>query len=433
MVVGREAELRTVGGLLAAARLGRGGTLVLVGEAGVGKSTLLREAAALAGGATLVRVVGTLAEREVPYAALGLVVGDPAAELAALPEPQGHALGAALALVEGDVPPPFAVGAATLGVLARRAETRPLVVLLDDAHLLDAASSRALAFAARRLADDPVLVLAAVRPDEPGPWTSSGFPELALGGLAADEVAALLADLGNPTSPEVAVRARAATGGNPLAVSELVRRPDAWARLAAGDPVPLPRDLVEVFSERARAEGVAVRLVVALAALAGGSAAVVAAAAADLGLPGDALARAERAGLVTLEGGTVEPSHPLVGSAVYSGLDPQDRRLLHAAVADALPPGRTDERAHHLAAAAAGPDESLASALEEVAAVAAGRGAPGEAAAGLERAAAITPDPARAADRLLRGAGHAWAAGDGRWAMRLGEDAAREAPSERWR
>ncbi|MBM6401348.1 LuxR family transcriptional regulator [Phycicoccus sonneratiae] len=433
MVVGREAELRRVGGLLAAARLGHGGTLVVVGEAGVGKSTLLEEAAALAGGAGVVRVVGTVAEREVPYAALGLVVGDAAAELAALPAPQAHALGAALALVDGDGPPPFAVGAATLGVLARRAEARPLVLLLDDAHLLDAASARALAFAARRLAADPVIVLAAVRPDEPGPWTTSGFPELVLDGLGEDAVGALLGELGHASSREVAARAREATGGNPLAVSELVRRHDARALLEAGGPLPLPRDLVEVFSERARAAGQDVRLVVALTALAGRSAAVVSAAAAAVGLADDAVDRAERAGLVTLDGGTVAPSHPLVGSAVYSGLDAAVRRRLHAAVADALPPGRTDERAHHLAAAAAGPDEALAAALEDVAAVAAGRAAPSAAAAGLERAAAISPDPARAADRRLRAAAHAWVAGDSQWAIELCDRAAHDFPVDRWR
>ncbi len=155
MVVGRETELRRVAELLAGVRLRRGGALLVTGEAGVGKSTLLDEVAARSAGALVVRVVGTPAEQEVPYAALGLVLGDVTDELAVLPAPQARALGVALALRDGDPPPAFAVGAATLAVLTRRAEQAPLVVLLDDAHLLDQPSAAALAFAARRLVRRP--------------------------------------------------------------------------------------------------------------------------------------------------------------------------------------------------------------------------------------------------------------------------------------
>src|SRR6478609_6744526 len=337
MVVGREAELRRVTELLAGARLRRGGALVVTGEAGVGKSTLLDEVAALAAGAAVVRVVGTQAEQEVPYAALGLVLGDVTDQLDRLPVPQGRALGVALALRDGDPPPAFAVGAATLAVLTRRAEDGPLVVLLDDAHLLDQPSARALAFAARRLGADPVLVVAAIRSGEGGPLAEAGLPELAVTGLDAAAVGSLMATLGLPATAEAAARARVVTAGNPLAVTELVRRPDALARLALDDPIPLSGRLVEVFAEQAGELGADVQLVVALTALAGGSATLVVDAARALGLDGDHVA----------------PRHPLVGSAVYSSLSPEQQRRLHAAVAQALPPARTDERARHLAAAAA--------------------------------------------------------------------------------
>ena len=177
------------------------------------------------------------------------------------------------------------------------------------------------------------------------------------------------------------------------------------------------------------------QLVVALPALAGGSAALVVEAARALGLDDAALGRAEEAGLVDLDGDHLAPRHPLVGSAVYSSLRPEQRRRLHAAVAEALPPGRTDERARHLAAAAAGPDEDLAAALEEVAAAAARRGAPAVAAAGLERAAGITPDAGRRTQRLLAAAEAAWAAGDAAWATRLCDEVARAAggPAPPWR
>jgi DNA-binding CsgD family transcriptional regulator len=428
VVVGRETELQRVAELLAGARLRRGGALLVTGEAGVGKSTLLDEVATMSTGALVVRVVGTPAEQEVPYAALGLVLGDVTDELAALPVPQARALGVALALRDGDPPPPFAVGAATLAVLTRRAERAPLVVLLDDAHLLDQPSARALAFAARRLGADPVLVVAARRTGEGGPLAEAGLPELPVDGLDAGQVGSLMAELGLPATPEAAARAQAVTAGNPLAVTELVRRPDALARLALDDPIPLSGTLVDVFAERARALGPDVQVVVALSALAGGSAALVVAAASELGVDGTALGRAEQAGLVDLDGDRLAPRHPLVGSAVYSSLPAEQRRRLHAAVADALPPGRTDERARHLAAAAAGPDEGLAAALEEVAAAAARRGAPAVAAAGLERAAGITPAPSRRVERLLGAAEAAWAAGDAAWATRLCDEVVRDWP-----
>jgi DNA-binding CsgD family transcriptional regulator len=379
-------------------------------------------------GALVVRVVGTPAEQEVPYAGLALVLGDVTDELRSLPVPQARALGVALALRDGDPPPAFAVGAATLALLTRRAERAPLVVLLDDAHLLDQPSARALAFAARRLGADPVLVVAAQRTGEGGPFADAGLTELRVDGLDADAVGSLMAELGLPATPEAAARARAVTGGNPLAVTELVRRPDALARLALDDPIPLTGTLVDVFAERARLLGADVQVVVALSALAGGSAALVVDASVVLGVDGSALGRAERAGLVDLDGDRLTPRHPLVGSAVYSSLSPEQRRGLHAAVADALPPARTAERARHLAAAAAGPDEDLAAALEEVADAAARRGAPAVAAAGLERAAGITPLGGRRADRLLAAADAAWLAGDATWATRLCDEVVRESP-----
>ena len=185
MVVGRETELRRVAELLAGARLRRGGALLVTGEAGVGKSTLLDEVAALSTGARGGARGRHPAEQEVPYAALGLVLGDVTDELDQLPVPQARALGVALALRDGDPPPAFAVGAATLAVLTRGPRTAPLVVLLDDAHLLDQPSARALAFAARRLGADPVLVVAAVSAGEGGPLAEAGLPELAVDGLDA--------------------------------------------------------------------------------------------------------------------------------------------------------------------------------------------------------------------------------------------------------
>ena len=406
MLIGREAELRRIAEALAAVRLRRGGALVVVGEAGVGKSTLLARAAATADEVDVVSVAGSAAESDVPYAGLGLVLGDLTADLPLLAPPQARALGVALALVDGPAAPSFAVGAATLGVLTRRAEGRPLVLLLDDAHLLDDASSRALAFAARRVAADPVLVVAAVRSGEPGPWVGSGFPELHLGGLAEDAVRLLLGDLGLPSGPGSAARTRAATATCSRSPSwPAARTPTSL--LATDGPVPLPDSLVEVFAERARALGPEVRVVVALAAPRWPAASVVLDAG---GLPRGAArsleGRRARRARARRRGPRLSPSHPLVGSAVYSSLDPAERRRLHAAVAAALPAGRVDERARHLAAAAAGPDEALAAALEEVADAASRRGAPA--------AAAARASSGRHVSRPTRRSGRRPAAGCGR-------------------
>ena len=174
---------------------------------------------------------------------------------------------------------------------------------------------------------------------EGGPLAEAGLPELAVTGLDAAGVGSLMATLGLPATAEAAARARTVTAGNPLAVTELVRRPDALARLALDDPIPLSGRLVEVFAERAGELGADVQLVVALTALAGGSATLVVEAARALGVDDGALGRAEAAALVDLDGDHVAPRHPLVGSAVYSSLSAEQRRRLHAAVAEALPAG----------------------------------------------------------------------------------------------
>ena len=310
----------------------------------------------------------------------------------------------ALALRDGDSRPAFAVGAATLAVLSRRAEDAPLVVLLDDAHLLDQPSAPGAGLrgaaagrrpGARRWPPSGRRGRAASPRRACPSWRSPGSTPPRSGRSWPRSASR------PPRRPRPAPRT--VTAGNPLAVTELVRRPDALARLALDDPIPLSGRLVEVFAERAGELGADVQLVVALTALAGGSATLVVEAARALGLDDAALGRAEAAALVDLDGDHVAPRHPLVGSAVYSSLSAEQRRRLHAAVAEALPPGRTDERARHLAAAAAGPDEGLAAALEQVAAAAAGRGAPAVAAAGLERAAGITPDAGRRTAPAPRG------------------------------
>jgi predicted ATPase len=141
VLVGREAERRALDALVAGARLGRSGVLLLVGEPGIGKTTLLDYVASRAEGMYVVRVAGAEAERDLPFGALALAMGTATADLDELPAPQAAALRTALALDTGPPPDRFAVGAATLGVMTRRAERQPLAILLDDAHHLDRPSA----------------------------------------------------------------------------------------------------------------------------------------------------------------------------------------------------------------------------------------------------------------------------------------------------
>lgn len=170
VLVGREAERRTISTLLAAARVGDSRVLVLSGEPGIGKTALLAEADTLVADMRVLRAQGLASEQVVPFAGLLQLLRPVLPLLPHIPAPQAAALSAALLLdgTTGTEPTRFAVGAATLSLLARAAEDLPLAVFVDDAHLLDAPSVQALVFAARRLVSDAVAMLVCIRADEPG-------------------------------------------------------------------------------------------------------------------------------------------------------------------------------------------------------------------------------------------------------------------------
>ena len=178
MLVGRAQAQREVEALLAGARLGQSGVLVVRGEAGIGKSALVEDAVARATGLRLLRACGSEAERELPFAGLAALLRPVLDQIETLPAPQAEALGVALALREGIAADRFAISAGVLTLLTRVGEERPTAVVVDDAHLLDRPSADALAFVARRLIADPLLVLVALRPDETDAW--DGLPVLDL-------------------------------------------------------------------------------------------------------------------------------------------------------------------------------------------------------------------------------------------------------------
>ena len=216
MLYGRDAELAQVDGLLAGARNGRSGVLVIRGEAGIGKSALLEYAAAQYGripGARVLRAVGIESELELPFAVLHLLLR-PAIELIpTLPPPQALAISSAFGLTRAGDHDPFLIGLAVLTLLSDLAEDGPVLCLVDDAQWVDEASTRALTFAARRLDAEPVVALFAAR-DDPHDFDAAGLPELRLDGLDRSAASALLPD--TPLAAAVRDRILDEAAGNPL-------------------------------------------------------------------------------------------------------------------------------------------------------------------------------------------------------------------------
>ncbi|WP_088315033.1 helix-turn-helix transcriptional regulator [Kineosporia sp. R_H_3] len=427
MLVGRAAERQRIDGLVAGARVGRAGVLVVTGEAGIGKTTLLRYARDRADGVRLLEAVGSEAERDVPFGGLSQLLRPTDEDLALLPGPQAEALAVALALRSGVVGDRLAVGAAVLSLLVRWSEDRPVGVLVDDAHLLDRPSADALAFACRRLLADPVFVLVAARAGEPGALDGAGLPGVLLEGLDRDAVAALAAREGRPAGPDRSRLLHEVTAGNPLAVLGLVHEAGSSLSSALGSPAPVavPQALTTWYAERISALGPDARRLLLVAAAGAADLGVLTRVAAAAGLDLNALADAERAGLVVLGPSRLEFSHPLVRSSAYALAFPDERRAAHALVADALPTDDVDRRAWHRCEAAIGPDDALAAEMARVAATAAGRGAHAVAASAAERAARLATGPADRADRLLSAAESAWRAGDGDRAVDLVDEAVR--------
>lgn len=426
MLIGRERECEQLDELLDRARLGRSGALVIRGEAGVGKSALLDHAAARAVDARIVRTLGVESEVELELSGL-LDVCRPLESLVdELPEARAAALRAALGEGPAHALDRYAIGAATLGLLAAAAEQRPLLVLVDDAQWVDAASADALLFAARRLDADSVVVLFAAREDDGPTFEAPGIPELEVEGLDLDGASALLRAEG-VADASVVSRLHQATGGNPLALVELVGELSE-AQLAGREPLaePLPAGSAVERSFARRAEGLpdATRKALLTCAVSrAASPGVILRAFGALGLEASALEPAEDAGLVTIRDGRVDFTHPLVRSAVYHAAQPSERRGVHRVLADAAGDASPEERAWHLAAAALGPDEDAAAALEDAAVRARDRSGYAAAASALERAARLTPDPEPRSRRLAAAADAAWEAGRGAGAAELLDEA----------
>src|SRR5215207_7583975 len=405
-LVGRQREREAIDRLLQAARDGSGGVLVLHGEPGVGKTALLEYAVEASPGSRVARTIGVEGEMELPFAALEHLCS-PFLELVQhLPQPQRDAIGVAFGLSAGPSPSSFLVGLAVLGLLSEAAEEQPLLGVVDDAQWLDRASARALAFVARRLLAERIALVFAARTLGD---TSAGLPELDVKPLGHRDARALLESvLPAPLDDGVLERIVVETRGNPLALIELPRGLTP-AQLAGGfglpAAVPLSASIEESFTRRlARLPHDARRLLLVAAADPVGDPALIWRAAERLGIPESAAETVEAEDLLTLSPRVVF-RHPLVRSAVYGASGLNERREIHRALAGATDPGTDpDRRAWHRALAQATPDEDIAAELERSAARAQARGGFAAAAAFLERAAAMTPEPDERTRRALAAA-----------------------------
>jgi DNA-binding CsgD family transcriptional regulator len=403
---GRRDECAVLGGLLDGARDGRSGVLVLRGDAGVGKTALVEFAIESATGLTVLHAAGCEAEMELAFAALHQCCAPVLDRLDGLPGPQRDALATTFGLAAGAVPDRFFVGLAVLGLLSSAANKRPLLCVIDDAQWLDRASAQALAFAARRMLAEPVVMLFAAR--EPSDLLAA-LPELVVGELGDADARALLASvIPGRLDERIADQLLAETRGNPLALLELPRGLGS-AQLAGGFGLPgalsVQGRIEESFLARLEAlPADAQRALLLAAAEPNGDPALLWRAVERLSIASSALQPAQSSGLIEIDG-RVRFRHPLVRSAVYRAAPPDERRRVHRALADVTnAQADPDRRAWHLAEAEASPNEDVAAELERAAGRAQARGGLAAAAAFLERAVALTPAPSRRAQRALSAA-----------------------------
>src|SRR5690349_5198537 len=402
---GRARERQALDNLLDRVRGGESAVLVLRGAAGIGKTALMRYCARQASGCRLAQIAGMESEMQLPLAALHQLCTPMLSRLAGLPEPQQRALRVAFGLAAGTAPDRFVVGLAVLSLLAENAAARPLVCLVDDAQWLDGASSQVLGFVGRRLLAEPVGLLFAVR-EAAGEQMFPGLPALTVEGLTDSDAQALLtAAVPGHLDERVRDRIIAETSGNPLGLLELARGMSE-AELAGGFAGPpkanrsghLQGQLQDHYLRQVRAlPGPTRQLMLLAAADPTGDATLLWRAAQTVGLGRDAAVAAGDEELLNI-GSQVRFRHPLVRSAAYTAGSPEDRRAAHLSLATATDVREDPERrVWHLAAAATGPDEEVATALEQAAGKTQARAGLAASAAFLQRSVTLTGDPGRRA------------------------------------
>jgi DNA-binding CsgD family transcriptional regulator len=408
---GRQREIETLFALIARARE-HGDALVIRGDPGIGKSAILAAASteARANGFQVLTATGVQSEAELPFAGLDQLTPAIRWDADSLPDPQRNAVLAAFGKASSATPDSFLIALATLDLLADAAASAPILIVAEDAQWLDRPTSDVLTFVARRLESDPIAMLLAVRDDRQSPLLGAGLKELRLGGLSESDAEALLDGRAPRLNASIRRTLLDEARGNPLALIELPaamqdgRHTD---RLEPEKPLLLTTRLETAFSSRYLELPPPTRTVLLAAALDDESdlAEVLAAASVASGGPitADALTPATASRLIEVDQNEIRFRHPLIRSAIRQSASLSERLAGHAALAAGL--GREpDRRAWHLASSVIGRDEDVATQLDVLATKARARGAAAVSVTALERAAELSPDPARRAERLLRAA-----------------------------
>jgi DNA-binding CsgD family transcriptional regulator len=401
-LIGRRNESSTLDTFLDGVRAGQGAALVLRGDPGVGKSSLLEYAArAAAPDFRIVRATGVEAEADLPYSSLHQLCLPFRAELAELPPPQREALRAAFGLDAGPIPERYQVALAGLTLLSEAAASRPLLCVVDDAQWLDQPTIQALEFVGRRLFAERVGVLVAIREPHVG---LGGLDALRVSGLTNTDARALLSSLLiGSTDRGLHERVLAEAHGNPLALVELAK---GFTRAEAAVGQPAAGGVSTRIEQRYRLRierlpRATRRLLLLAAAEPLGDLAFLARAARSLGIPLESFDAAAEDGLVDVSARVVF-CHPLARAAVYRGAAANDRRGAHAALAAVTDPRRDpDRRAWHRAQASLGPDEDVAAELERTADRARARGGVAASAALLSEAVRLSPASEHRAERAV--------------------------------
>lgn len=403
----RESELASLADLIANAGEG-GGVLVVRGEAGIGKSTLLEAARGLAdaAGMAVLRAAGVQSEAQLPFAGLHQLLQPLLGDLDALPGPHRAALEAAFGMTDGAAPNPFLIALATLELLGEEAERSPLLVIAEDAHWLDHPTIDALAFVARRVNIEPIVLFFAVRDDVTNPLETAALPELRLEPLDRPLAGELLDAHAPGLAPAVRERVLDEAAGNPLALVELPAALESQLEETSvlPDHLPLSARLERAFAARLSELPPATRALLLAAATDDHSAVHESVDAAERVLGGPvsvgALDPARELRLVEVEGARVRFRHPLVRSAVYRAATPAERDATHLALAEVLAQ-HPDRSIWHRAAAAGAVDEAVAADLEATGQRAQRRGATAVAVMAMQRAAELSEGDERVRRLLL--------------------------------
>ena len=408
-LIGREAEIERLRLLLDRAATGAGDALLLSGDPGVGKTSLLDFAADLAAdsGIRLLRATGSQFEAGISYAALHQLVHPCLSEVPELSPPLAEALNVALGLGDGPPPARLLVASAVLALLQQAARDEPLLVIIDDLPWIDRASALVLGMVARRLAGLPVALVAACRTGEPNFVDRGALPELRVEPLSEEAATELLTSRYPVMTARVRRRLLDTARGNPLALLELPVSLGDLAQTVAGAlpaALPLSRRLQEAFASRVLALPASVRELLLLAALDGtGDLRLVRAIAADRA--GEGLSSAERADLVRVDesAGRLRFRHPLIRSAIVELSTSSQRRDAHAELAARLA-DQPERYAWHLAESTEEPDARVAALLQGLSDASLRRGDSVGAVTELLRAAELSPSAEGRSRRLAEAA-----------------------------